>query len=203
MNFRAAAILLVFSGLIASAQTRPFDCSRRTAEDYVAITRTERVADYVRSLTGAEAFIYSGALAGYDQWKNHPKEWGEGALGYSRRFGDRMAANIIGESFQHGFALGLGEDNRYFYSSSHNVAERFGYAVTSPFLARRATGRRTLSLSAIGGVAAGSLIQQAWQPRSTWPIRNAARSFALTFIFRAGFNLVKEFAPKALGTEAQ
>ena len=203
MHLRAGAILLASLSVIAQAQTGSADCSRRTSEDYVAITHTERAADYIRSLTGAEAFIYSGALAGFDQWKHHPKEWGEGTLGYSRRFGDRMAANIIGESFQHGFALGLGEDNRYFYSSSHNIGQRFGYALTSPFLARHPTGRRTLSLSAIGGVAAGSLIQQAWQPPSTWPIRNAARSFALTFIFRAGFDVLKEFAPKRLGTGAR
>jgi hypothetical protein len=203
MSVRAAAILLAASCVIAGAQPPTEDCSRRTAEDFVPMTRTERAADYIRSLTGVEPFLYSGALAGFDQWKRHPKEWGEGALGYSRRFGNRMAGSILDQSFEHGFALGLDEDNRYFYSGSHNVAERFGYAITSPFLARHSNGRRTLSLSAIGGVAAGSLIQQAWQPRSTWPIRNAARSFALTFIFRAGFDLVKEFAPKALGTEAR
>jgi hypothetical protein len=203
MKLRAVAILLAFPGYIIYAQTADVDCSRRTAEDYVAITRTERVADYVRSLTGAEPFLYAGSLAGFDQWKHHPKEWGEGALGYSRRFGDRMAASIIGNSFQHGFALALGEDNRYFYSGSHNVAERFGYALSSPFLARHASGHRTLSFSAIGGVAAGSLIQQAWQPRGTWPIRNAARSFALTFIFRAGFDAIKEFSPRALGRDAR
>jgi hypothetical protein len=200
MNLRAAVMLLAFSGFLL-AQT--VDCSRRTAEDYVAITRTERIADYVHSLTDAEAFLYSGALAGFDQWKHNPKEWGQGAAGYSRRFGNRMAGSILDNTFQRGFALALGEDDRYFYAGSHNAAYRAAYALSSPFLARHSSGRRTLALSAIGGVAVGSLIQQAWQPRSTWPIRNAARSFALTFIFRAGFDLVREFAPKALGTEAR
>lgn len=203
MNLRAAAILLSLPLTVIQAQTASADCSRRTAEDYVSITRTERMADYVRSLTGPEPFLYSASLAGVDQWKDHPREWGQGTVGYSRRFGSYMAESIIGNSFQHGFALGLGEDNRYFYSSSHNVARRFAYAVTSPVLARRSNGSRRLSISALGGVAAGALIVEAWQSRSRGNIQYAARSFGLTFAFRSGLDLLREFAPKFMGAALQ
>ena len=199
MKLRAAAILLSIPLTLIQAQTTPGDCSRRTAEDYVAITRTERAVAYVRSLIGVEPFLYSGALAGIDQGKNRPREWGQGTVGYSRRFGSYMAESIIGNSFQHGFALGLGEDNRYFYSASHNLARRFAYAAASPLLARHSNGSRRLSVSALGGVAAGALIAQAWQSRSRGNIQYAARSFALTFAFRAGFDVVREFAPKFVG----
>lgn len=67
------------------------------------MSRTDRAADYVRSLSGPEAFFYAGTLAGIDQGPNRPREWGQGALGYTRRFGNASAENIIGNTLQHGW----------------------------------------------------------------------------------------------------
>jgi hypothetical protein len=199
MNVRFPAILLAIPICFAQAQSFEAACSRRTAEDYVPITRTERAADYVRSLTGLNAFLYSAALAGIDQARDHPHEWGQGHLGYERRFGNDFATHIIGTSLQHGFALGLGEDNRYFDSSYHNVGARLGYALTSPFLARHSNGSRSISKSALAGVAGAALIQMIWQPRSTSNFGNFGRSIALTFAFRAGLDAAREFAPRTFG----
>jgi hypothetical protein len=203
MNLRAAVFLLAIPLAAVEAQTTSVDCSRRTAEDYVAITRTERLAAYIRSLTGAEPLLYSAALAGVDQVHDHPREWGQGTVGYSRRFGTYMAESIIGNTLQHGFALGLGEDNRYFYSGSHNPARRFVYAVSSPLLARHSNRSRSVSISALSGFAAAAMLCQIWQPSSRNNIQYAARSFGLTFAFRAGLDLLREFAPKAVGAVLQ
>lgn len=200
MILRAFLFVSFFPFLLVHAQPQDLDCSRRLAEDYVPMTRTERAADYVRSLTGPHAFLYSAALAGIDQWKERPKEWGEGgAVPYARRFGSDYANHVITSTLQHGIALGLDEDDRYFSSGETGFKRRLAYALTSPFLARHADGSRSVSISAIGGVAGGSLIQQIWQPPSTGHMSNAARSFALTFAFRAGLDFVREFAPKAVG----
>ena len=199
MRSRAFVFTFTVAVSVLRCQTLPADCSRRTAEDYVAITRTERAADYVRSLTGAHAYLYAGMLAGYDQWRNHPKEWGQGSLGFERRFGNDFAAHIVTSTLQHGFAWGLGEDNRYFNSGEHGFGHRLLYALSSPLLARHVDGSRSISVSALAGVAGGSLIEQAWQPPSTSRMGNAARSFGLTFAFRAGLDFAREFAPRALG----
>lgn len=199
MNLRSPAILLAVPVCFAQAQSFAPQCSRRTAEDYVAITRTERAADYVRSLTGLNTLLYAGALAGIDQARDRPREWGQGHLGYERRFGDHLATHIIDTNLEHGFALGLGEDNRYFASSSHNVGTRLGYAIASPLLARHANGSRSVSKSVLLGVAGAALIAQIWQPRSTSTFGNFGRSIGMTFAFRAGLDVFREFAPRALG----
>src|SRR5262249_47961307 len=128
---------------------QPVDCSVRLAEDFTAQTRTDRAAEYARDLFGIQSFLYSGARAGIGPWRNIPREWGQGRLGYQRRYGDAMAQRIIGLTLQHGFALALHEDNRYFRSGKHGFARRFGYAFVSPFLARHDDGSRSLSFSAI------------------------------------------------------
>ncbi len=189
-----SALIVALFPLEACAQQA--DCSHRTAQDYVAITRTERVADYLSSLTGPSAFLSAGALAGVNQWANRPAEWRAGAAGYGRRFSDAFARNIIGNTLQDGLALKLDEDNRYFNSGQRGFVRRLGYAVASSLLARHSNGSRSPSISALGGVAGASLIGQIWQPRSASNIGYAARSFGLTFAFRAGIDVVREFAPR-------
>src|ERR1700681_1619989 len=53
--------------------------SVRQAEDFVPMTRSERLAQYAHSLFGPEAFIFSTAHAGIGQLRNSPHEWGGGA----------------------------------------------------------------------------------------------------------------------------
>ncbi len=190
------ALVLAVAPLGMHAQTPAVDCDHRTAQDYVSTTRQERAADYVRSLVYPQAFLYVGALAGINQATGRPREWGEGSAGYASRFGHDFALNIVTMSLQDGFALGLGEDNRYFRSGRHGVARRLEYALASPLLARHADGARSISISALGGVAGGSLIQEIWQPPSTRGIGYAGRSFGLTFALRMGLDVVREFAPR-------
>jgi hypothetical protein len=73
------------------------------------------------------------------------------------------------------------------------------YALTSPLLARHPDRSRSLSVSAIAGVAGASLIAQAWQPQSTERMGNNARAFGLTLAFRAGIDVAWEFAPRVVG----
>ena len=45
------------------------------AEDFVPMTKSERLAHYVYSLAGPQAFLYSAAQAGLNQLRNQPEEW--------------------------------------------------------------------------------------------------------------------------------
>jgi hypothetical protein len=200
MNLRVVVMTVGCSLGVLEAQTPPADCAHRTAEDYVAISRTERLADYIQGLTGAKAYLYSGALAGVDQAIAQPRKWGQGGEGYGLRYGSAFAEHVIDATLTDGFALGLNEDNRYFNSGAHRFGRRLEYALTSPFLARHSDRSRSISYSAVGGAAGAALIQQIWQPGSTSAeMTNAARSFGLTFAFRAGMDIVREFAPRAVG----
>jgi hypothetical protein len=152
---------------VCALNAQPVNCSVRIAEDFGMQTRSERAAQYLRDLVGPQAFLYSGAAAAIGHARNRPREWEQGFLGYRRRLGDAYAQRVIGTTLQHGFAAALHEDNRYFNSGKRGFGRRFAYAFTSPFLARHDDGSRSLSVSAIGGVAGASMIGQIWQARST------------------------------------
>ena len=167
------------------------------------MTRTERAAYYEQSLFGPTALVWTAARAGVDQWANRPTEWRQGASGYGWRAGSAYAEWIIGQSFQHGYALGLHEDNRYFALGGGGFAKRVGYALSSAVLARHDDGSRSLSLSAIGGAASGAFIARTWQPRSNTRLADAPVQFGFTIGVNAALNLMREFSPRVLGRALQ
>jgi hypothetical protein len=57
-------------------------------------------------LADPQAFLYAGAQAGVDQAAGRPREWQQGLLGYGRRLGSDLAHSVIGNTLQHGLALG-------------------------------------------------------------------------------------------------
>jgi hypothetical protein len=191
-------LILALSPFALHAQSPAPDCSHRTAQDYVPVTRQDRMADYIRAMLYPQAFLYVGALAGINQATNRPREWGQGADGYGQRFSNEYARHAIATTLQDGIALGLGEDNRYYRSGRRGFPRRLEYALSSPFLARLPDGSRTISISALSGVAGGALLQETWQPASTSGIGYAGRSFGLTFALRMAVDVVREFAPRAV-----
>lgn len=159
------------------------------------MTPTERLREAQYGVASLTPFFSSAIRAGLGQHIDQPREWGEGAAGFGRRFGSIYAETFIGQMFEQGVSYKLHEDNRYFGSGQRNPARRFGYAIASTILARRDDGSRTISISAIGGAATGAFVSRAWQPRSTTSAGDAAVSFGLTMAVRAGFNVLREFAP--------
>lgn len=162
------------------------------------MTRTERASLYVQSLIGPRALIFTAIRAGINQGLDSPDEWESNARGYSYRVASAWGQSAISSTFENGIALGLGEDNRYFASGEHGVLRRLKYAIASSFLARHDNGTRSISISALGGPAAGAAISRFWQPDSTNSAGDAAESFAVTIGARAGFNVAREFLPSAL-----
>jgi hypothetical protein len=175
------------------------NCSYRIAEDFVPMTRSERVAEATAAVASPTPFIYTAMRAGLDQANRRPREWDKDAAGFGLRYGSIYAEQTIAQIFQQGTSYALHEDNRYFASGKRNVAVRFEYAIASTLLARHDDGSRSLSISAIGGAASAAFISRAWQPRSTTSAGDAAVSFGMTMAARAGINILREFSPRVLG----
>ena len=97
--------------------------------------------------------------------------------------------------FRSGLSSALHEDNRYFNSGKTGVWSRTAYALSSGILARHDDGKRYVSISQIGGVAAGAFLSRLWQPPSQSSAGDGAVSFGITMGSNIGFSVVKEFLP--------
>jgi hypothetical protein len=165
------------------------------ASEFKPLTQPERTKIYFRTMVNPIGYLKAGFSAGIDQWNDKPPEWEQEASGYGKRF-----ANIVGQySIQRTvtFALGsvLHEDNRYFNSGKKGFWPRTGYAMASGILARHDDGSRHLSISQIGGVAAGAFLSRSWQPPSQHSPSDGAVSFGITMASNVGFGVAKEFIP--------
>jgi hypothetical protein len=133
--------------------------------------------------------------AGIDQWKDKPEEWEQGASGYGKRFANIVGQYSIQRATTYGLSSLLHEDNRYFNSGKKGFWPRTGYALSSAVLARRDDGTRSISISQLGGVAAGAFVARLWLPPSQQSVEDGAVSFAITMANNLAFSVAKEFLP--------
>src|SRR5215471_10618173 len=165
------------------------------ANEFQPLTQRQRTQIYLKTMINPFGYIKAGLSAGIDQWNDNPEEWGQGASAYGKRY-----ANIVGQySIQRTVTFGLSsllhEDNRYFNSGKSGFWPRTRYALSSGVLARKDDGSRHVSISQLGGVAAGAFISRTWQPPSEHSAGAGAVSFGITMGSNMGFGIVKEFLP--------
>jgi len=167
----------------------------RKASEFQPLTQKERTHLYLKTLANPLGYGKAAFSAGIDQWKDKPEEWEQGASGYGKRFANIVGQYTIQRSATYGLASILHEDNRYFNSGKKGFWPRTGYALASAVLARRDDGSRTISISQLGGVAAGAFMARLWLPPSQKSAADGAVSFAITMGNNAAFSVAKEFLP--------
>jgi hypothetical protein len=165
------------------------------ASDFRPLTQRERTRLYFKTMVNPLGYIKAGLSAGIDQWKDKPTEWEQGASGYGKRYANLLGQYSVQRTVTFALSAGLHEDNRYFNSGKKGVWSRSGYALASGILARHDDGSRHVSVSQLGGVAAGAFLSRVWQPPSTHSAGDGAVSFGITMAGNIGFGVVKEFLP--------
>jgi hypothetical protein len=209
----ARRISIVLLGLYAVAGIMPAQTATQTAsptaasqaaisqttspaqEEFKPMTQGERFHHYVHGMFSVEALARSAAGAAILQETNTPAEWGQGADGYARRFGNSYAQHLIRQTLMYGASDLLDEDNRFIPSGRSGFRPRLTYALESSFLARRHDGSRRISFSRLGSYAAVAVISREWQPYSTSDAQSAVMSFGTTMGSEIGFNIAREFLP--------
>jgi hypothetical protein len=167
----------------------------REAKDFRPLTQRERTHLYFKTMVNPLGYVKGAFSAGIDQWEDKPEEWEQGASGYGKRFGNIVGQYSIQRTVTFGVASVLHEDNRYFNSGKKGVWPRVGYALASGILARHDDGGLHVSVSQLGGVAAGAFLSRFWQPPSQHSAGDGAVSFGITMVSNMGFGVMKEFLP--------
>src|SRR5215831_19984584 len=165
------------------------------ANQFQPLTQRQRTQIYLKTMINPFGYIKAGLSAGIDQWNDNPEEWGQGASAYGKRYANILGQYSIQRTVTFGLSSVLHEDNRYFNSGKSGFWPRTGYAVASGILARHDDGSLHLSVSQLGGVAAGAFLSRAWQPASQSSPGSGAISFGISMGSNMGFGVVKEFLP--------
>src|SRR5215471_21063372 len=111
--------------------------SSQPSSEYTPLTRSERLRDYLKGTFGPGSLVSAAAHAGFDQWREQPKEWGTDSQAFGARLGNAYGKHFIRQTLQYGASMALHEDDRYFASGQTGFLQRTKYAIASTFLARR------------------------------------------------------------------
>ena len=139
---------------------------------------------------------FTALQAGIQQETNAPKEYGQGALGYAKRYGADFTDAFTNELFTVGvFPTLLREDPRYFRKGSGGGFQRTGYAISRIFVARTDSGKQRYNFSELFGNLSSGAISTAYYPSSQRGIGNVATRAGFQLGYDALFNVLKEFYP--------
>jgi hypothetical protein len=137
-------------------------------------------------------------LSGIQQAADTPN-YGQGADGYSKRFGanaadgftDIMIGGAILPSLLH-------QDPRYFYQGTGTKKSRIQHAVFHPFVCKADSGKLQPNYSSLGGDLGSSAISNLYYPQSNRGAGLVLTNFAISTAERVATSLAQEFVLRPL-----
>jgi hypothetical protein len=141
-------------------------------------------------------FPYVGLLAGISQMNNSDPGYGQGALGYAKRYGAGFL-DSIDENFMVGavYPSLFKEDPRYYQLGKGGFFHRTGYSVSRIFLTRTDSGRTQFNFSEFLGSATSVAVGTTYRVGNERHLGDAASDWGTLVGWDAAANLMKEFWP--------
>ena len=156
-----------------------------------------------KMLLDPTTFAAAGITAGIQQGKNSYHQFGQGGVGYGKRFGaaygttatNLMITSALAESAFH-------QDPRYFYNGEGSKKQRAWYAIKSAFRVRGDNGKWQPPYAGVAGAIAAAEISNVYYPGSRTQYTLLGRSLMFHFAGLIGLNLGQEFFLKKLTSHA-
>jgi hypothetical protein len=145
-------------------------------------------------------FLMTGFVAGVEQAHNTFAGYGQGSLGYSKRFGANYADGFVGTMI--GGAIlpsWWKQDPRYFYKGTGSVISRAGYAIANAVICKGDNGHWQPNYSGIiGGLAAGGVSNLYYPASDRSGLRVSFENAGIGTAEGALENLIQEFIVRKL-----
>lgn len=156
----------------------------------------ERMQEYLKSLIRPEAVFANILIAGYEEARNFPHEWGRTGTGFEKRLGSQYAQFFLDRTIELGFSAIHKEDNRYVRVGEGNFFKRFGNVLRSTVVVSNTQGGHTAALGQIAGAyGSWAIASQVWEPPSEQHGSRILLWGSVNLAAKGGFNLLKEFSP--------
>lgn len=150
---------------------------------------------HAESTYSPSAMLGIAAYAGGMQRADVPKEWGQGAGAYGKRFASTLAWSGIHSTLAFGLDSSLHQDPRYFPSRESGFWRRSGHALRGTLLTRTDRGGETISTWRIGSAYGAAFLSNAWYPDRLNTVRLGMIEGSVTLGLGFFSNLGVEFWP--------
>jgi hypothetical protein len=147
--------------------------------------------------------LLTGAIAGYEQGRNNIRGYGQGSVGYAKRFGanyaDVFTSEMIGTA---ALPALLHQDPRYFYRGTGNRLSRALSAIANTVICKGDNGHWQPDYSGVIGNVASAGLSNLYYPPSSRGAQLTISNTLLGFGFVAVGNLYQEFVARELTPSA-
>jgi hypothetical protein len=141
-------------------------------------------------------FVFTTITAGIEQATNEKAGYGQGAMGYAKRYGADFTDGFTNELFVTGvFPSLLHEDPRYYRLGHGGAFKRTAYALSRILIARSDTGTTRINASEfLGNITSGAL-SMTYYPASERSVGGVFSRMSVEIGYDSLFNVLKEFYP--------
>jgi hypothetical protein len=159
---------------------------------YVRPDARKRFKRYVNSTVGPFALIGIAAGAGINQANDSPREWGQGAKGYGKRFASGLGGTAIQKTTVYGLSEALKLDSGFYKSTRQGFGPRTRDALIQAVTSRKSDGSRVASVPLLTGYFVRGMAPLAWYP-DRYGFRDGLRGAGFSLASTFGVNLLREF----------
>jgi len=160
-----------------------------------ALSVKEKLRYDLRHLFDVQNVVFAGMGAGFDQLRDRPSQWGEGADAFAERYASHLGQYVVQRSIMCPVQAIDHEDTRYFHSTSTNFKNRLGDALVQTVWRHNDNGGMMPAFSEFLGDYGAAAVSRTWWPRQ---YHNASAVFIAgsdTVLIDASINVLHEFAP--------
>jgi len=152
---------------------------------------------FLQDSTDPASVLAAGFNAALDQATNRDPTFGQGSLGYTRRFG----ANFAGQTASRFFGDFLyptifSEDPRYYRMVRGSTRARLLHAMSHTVVARRDNGRSMFNFTEWLATGSSLALNNLYHPGNQPGVAAAARNGAFSVLQDMGFDILREFWPE-------
>jgi len=163
-------------------------CSMRPEDKFILF-----VDDSIDPVT----FLSAGFDAATDQATYRDPTYGQGTVGYAKRFGADLADRVSSKFFKDFvYSTLFSEDPRYYRLGSGSTGHRLLHAAEHLVVAHSADGRRMFNFSEWLGTGSAAVLNNLYHPGEDRGAGAMARNVGIRFAGDVGFDVLREFWPE-------
>jgi hypothetical protein len=161
-----------------------------------ALDGKDRMKEYLKCLVRPSAIFSNVLIAGFEEARNFPHEWGRTGTAFEKRLGSQYGQYFLDNTIELGFSSIHKEDNRYMRVGDGNFFKRFGSVVKSTVVVSNTHGGQTIALGQIAGAyGSWAIASQFWEPPSEQRVSRVFLWGSVNLAVKGGRNLIREFGP--------
>ncbi len=178
-----------------------FPTQRKDGREICALDVGQKFHLFYKTTVDPVTFVGAAASAGFSQWANDDREWGQGAEGYGKRYGaaftDRATHNFFGKFF---YPAVFQQDPRYFRQGRGSAKGRIGHALAHTFVARGDDGGNMANFSLWAATVSTKSLENLYHPGNDRGFGPTGQRIGISLGANMGWDVAKEFWPEIVRT---